>query len=83
MPLWHGYCLVVQVPAQLSSLLPLVPLLGMDALVARLLLSGASPCSVELALATWFHFNKYITCIPLYHRVKVPQFSDISNNDKS
>ena len=30
----------------------LVPLLGTDTLVARLLLSGASPCSVELTLAT-------------------------------
>ena len=60
----------------------LVPLLGTDAFVAWLLLSGASPWSVDLALAPWCHSNKYITCIPLNHRVKVTQFSDtwLKNN---
>ena len=52
--------------------------LGLDALVGGLLLGGTSPFSIELALATWCHSNKYITCIPLYHRIKVPQFSDTS-----
>ena len=66
-----------------SAVLDHTSLLGTDALVARLLLSGVSPCSVELALATWYHFNKYITCIPLCHRVKVPQFFDTTNNYKS
>ena len=52
--------------------------LGLDSLVGGLLLGGTSPCSIELALATWCHSNKYITCIPLYHPVKFPQFSDTS-----
>ena len=50
----------------------------LDALVARLLLGGASPCSIEFTLATWCHSNKYITCILPYHCVKVRQFSDTS-----
>ena len=41
-------------------------LFGKVALAAQLLLSGASPCSIECGtLATWCHSNKYITCIPL------------------
>ena len=79
---------VVQLLALASLNCHLVPHLQseLDALVARLLLGGISTCSVELALATWCHSNKYITCIPLYHLVKVTQFSDTSlknNNSNS
>ena len=51
---------------------------GLDALVARLFLGGTSPCSIEFALATLCHSNKYITCILLDRRGKVTQFSDTS-----
>ena len=42
-----------------SAVLDHPKILGMDALVARLLLGGASPCSIELALETWCYPSKY------------------------